>query len=327
MDNHAKIMSKLKDSYGLEVSAMAPMSLGVGGDTYRVTAAQGEFVYKIMEADTMNHPAGEPKLCAYLLDRGIPVSIFVRNREGRWITPIEGRISHLQEYIRGRTFPMNGTPEWFMAESPKLLAGIHNALRAFPPLPVGIGSNFFRYMTPDRGKTSYHASLEKAAARGETGILEDLRYRLEILEYIRDWHFDISRLTCRNTHGDFTVNQILCGEDRINAVIDWTSACVHPVIWEITRSFFYADPSCREGCFDESRFAAYISAYTALAPLNEYDRANMLKLFYYQLAVCDYYAQYLDAPEEKKGEFLQQARFATSILRNMPRDSMEHPGS
>ena len=75
-----------------------------------------------------------------------------------------------------------------------------------------------------------------------------------------------------------------------------------------------AGPSCRDGRFDRARLAAYTAAYSALAPLNDYDRANLLKLYYYQLAVCDYYAQYLDAAPDKKAEFLQQARFATGFL-------------
>lgn len=316
MKIYKKIASVLKDDYGLEISAIQQMSTGVGGDTYHISAAQGEYIYKIVESNDMNHPAAEPALCNHLLAQGIPVSEFLMNKNGEWITVSEGRASHLQRFFHGKPFPMNGAPEWFMKESPRLLAGIHNALRSFSPLPVGIGADFFQYMTPERAAASYHRSLERVAAGGNRQIQEDLRFRMDFLERIRNWQFDICRLTCANSHGDFTVNQIICGENAIQAVIDWTSACIHPVIWEITRSFFYADPSCREGGFHRQRFDAYVSAYSGLAPLNEYDRDNLLKLYYYQLTVCDYYGQYLDAQEHKKEEFLQQARFATDILRN-----------
>ena len=75
-------------------------------------------------------------------------------------------------------------------------------LHASQSLPVGIGADFFRHMTPEFAKASYQRSLERA------------------------------------------------------------------------------------------------SSYSAIAPLNDYDRANILKLYYYQIAVCDYYAQYLDAAED-----------------------------
>lgn len=315
-NTYEKIQTVLEDAYGLEISAIQQMSTGVGGDTYHIAAAQGEYIYKIADTNEMNHPDAEPALCSHLLAHGIPVSEFLMNKNREWVTVFEGRASHLQKYFPGKPFPMNGAPEWFMKESPRLLAGIHNALRSYPLLPVGIGAEFFRYMTPERAEVSYRRSMERAAANGNEHILEDLRFRLVFLEKIRGWQFDTSRLTCVNTHGDYTVNQIICGENQVKAVIDCTSACVHPVIWEITRSFFYADPSCREGGFDPERFRAYVSSYSELAPLNDDDRKNLLKLYYYQLAVCDYYAQYLDAQENKKEEFLQQARFATGVLRN-----------
>lgn len=51
--------------------------------------------------------------------------------------------------------------------------------------------------------------------------------------------------------------------------------------------------------------------------LSEYDKKQLLRLYYYQLAVCDYYSQYLEADDSKKEEFFMQARFATNVLRKM----------
>lgn len=316
MNTQTKLIRLLRDSYGVEADSLRPMTVGVGGDTYLVRAQEGNFVFKVMDSNEMNHPEEEPALCGYLRQNGIPASRFFRNRDGSWLTGARGRVCHLQAFAEGSSFPMNTAPEWFMEESPRLLARIHTVLRGYKPLAVGIGGDFFRYMTPERAARSYRQSYEQAEAQGEAGILAELRQRIELLELVKDWHFEPEKLTCCNSHGDFTVNQILCAGGRIQAVIDWTSACIHPVVWEITRSFFYADSSCGEGSFDADRFAAYVSAYASAAPLNDYDRENILKVYYYQLAVCDYYAQYLSAPPEKKQEYLQQARFATAVLRN-----------
>ena len=73
-----------------------------------------------------------------------------------------------------------------------------------------------------------------------------------------NWKFDLGKLTCCNTHGDYNINQIICGENKVNAVIDWTSACRHPVIWEITRSFYYADPGCVNEGLNEVKFRDYV---------------------------------------------------------------------
>ncbi len=70
-------------------------------------------------------------------------------------------------------------------------------------------------------KNSYHHSYELAKTKEEKQIfLNDLEFRLKIVEKIRDWKFDLQKPTYCNSHGDYTVNQIICGEDKINAVID-----------------------------------------------------------------------------------------------------------
>ena len=140
------------------------------------------------------------------------------------------------------------------------------------------------------------------------------------MERFPAWKFDLNRLTLRNTHGDYFISQFLCENGHLTAVIDWTTACVHPVIWELTRSFVYGAPCCAEGKIDEALFSRYIDAYTRYGTLNEYDRENMQRLYLYQIAVCDYYGQYYASNTENRSIYLQQARLATKLLKNTPID-------
>jgi hypothetical protein len=41
----------------------------------------------------------------------------------------------------------------------------------------------------------------------------------------------------------------------------------------------------------------------------------MPKLFYYQLAVCDYYNQYYQSAAENRNIYLHQARFSTKLMK------------
>ncbi len=313
----AKTEEILKNEYGLDVQELKRMTTGVGGDTYQVQAVQGKFIYKIADSNEMNRPEAEPEICEYLLAHGIEVSCFMRNRYGQFVTPYdENRVSHLQSYVEGKVFSMNEAPEWFMRETPVLLGRIHQVLRDYPELPMGIGKEFFQYMTPENARQSYFRSYERTKQQGETDILEDLECRIRVIEKIADWTFEAEKLTYCNTHGDYTVNQIICGENKVNAVIDWTCACRHPVIWELTRSFFLAEPECAQGRLPEAKLREYVEGYLSIAPLTPYDKEHILKLYLYQLGVCDYYAQYLDAEACKKDEYLQQARFATKVLKN-----------
>lgn len=310
-----KIRRILFQEYGLEVLDVHGMTIGVGGETFFINSHQGRFIYKIVDVNEMNHPEEEPEICGFLSQRGLPVPVYYRNKCGNLVTKFDSeRVSHLQKYVEGKVFSMNEAADWFMVQSPLLLGRIHNELRKYRELPMGIGKDFFRYMTPENAKQSYRHSYELAKQRGESDILNELEFRLKIVEKLRDWKFDLQKLTYRNSHGDYTVNQIICGTDKINAIVDWTCACRHPVIWEITRSFFYAEPSCSDGQYDEARFKEYVEYYSSVAPLTQYDTDNLIKLYLYQLAVCDYYSQYLSADGRKKDEYLLQARFATKVL-------------
>lgn len=313
----AKAKEILKNEYGLDVQELKRMTTGVGGDTYQVQTAQGKFIYKIADSNEMNRPEAEPEICEYLLAHGIEVSCFLRNRYGQFVTSYdENRVSHLQSYVEGKVFFTNEAPEWFMRETPVLLGRIHQTLREYPQLPMGIGKEFFQYMTPENARQSYRRSYEKAKQLGETDVLEDLECRMRVTEKMTNWTFETEKLTYCNTHGDYTVNQIICGENKINAVIDWTCACRHPVIWELTRSFFLSEPECAQGGLPEAKFREYVEGYLSVASLTPYDKEHLLNLYLYQLGVCDYYAQYLDAEACKKDEYLQQARFATKVLKN-----------
>lgn len=310
-----EINTFLKQHYGLDVQSCHRMTVGVGGDTFRVDTATGRYVFKIIKADAINHPEQEATLCHYLREKGVPASEFLPNLQGALCCPWDSaRLCHLQRFVEGQRFPMNTAPNWLMVESPLLLARIHQALTAYPALPEGIGAGFFTHMTPDVALQSYGRSLALAREHGEEDVAQALLLRIKAAEKIRGWHIDPTRLTCRSTHGDYTVNQILCMNDQVKAVIDWTSACVHPVVWELVRSYFYAAPECAQGGFTQARLDDQVAEYTSIVPLTAYDRDHLMDVYLYQLAVCDYYSQYLNASEHERAEFRQQADFATRVL-------------
>ena len=223
----------------------------------------------------------------------------------------------MQRRLAGVTPAWNTASEALLMDSARILGKIHRALREYPPLPEGIGPGFFRYMTPRRALESYRHSLEIAMGRGEMGIAEDLRWRMKLAGEMAAPDFDLSRLTLCNTHGDYFISQFLCENGRLSAVIDWTTACVHPAVWEIMRSFVYAAPCCREGKVDAALLERFISAYCSEGSLNEYDRQNLVRLYCYQIAVCDYYGQYYASAAGNREIYLEQAYLATRLLKNM----------
>lgn len=86
----------------------------------------------------------------------------------------------------------------------------------------------------------------------------ELAWRIGLMERFPAWRFDLNRLTCRNTHGDYFISQLLCAD----------------------------------GSIDRSLLARCVHAYCRYGTLNDYDLKNLERLYLYQIAVCDYYGQY-----------------------------------
>ena len=306
----------LKEKYGLYPLHIEKSAVGAGSDTYFVICNEGKFVVKYPAASEINHPEAEPELCEYLLGKGIPVCQFLRNKDGNFLSKDKtGRQFHVQRFIEGKVYDLNTAPTWLLSKSARMLGKIHTALKGYASLPTGIGTDFFKYMTPERALESYRRSLTIVQNRSDQDNAADLEYRIDLMQRFPAYRFDLDELTCCATHGDYFISQIICGDDKINAVIDWTTACVHPVIWEIVRSYVYAAPSCKEGQIDMDEFPRYVAEYRRFAPLNKYDLLCMARLFYYQIAVCDYYGQYYASTSDNRHIYLHQAVFSTKLLR------------
>ena len=238
----------------------------------------------------------------------------------------DGRLFTVQKMIQGTNPNWNTASDVILLESAELLGKIHSVLKDYPALPVGIGEVFFRYMTPQNAAKSYKKSLQIAQSCNDRQIVEDLEWRLELMERFPDMLFDLKKLTLRNTHGDYFISQFICENGHLKAVIDWTTACVHPVIWEIMRSFVYSFPKCVDGEIDKEMLQRYVQAYRRYGTLNKYDEENLIRLFYYQIAVCDYYGQYYSSKAANRGIYLEQAVFSTKLLKGIEKNGNFLPG-
>ncbi|MBQ7943288.1 MAG: phosphotransferase [Lachnospiraceae bacterium] len=314
----------LLEEYGLEVTALEKSAVGAGSDTWFVTCKDGRYVMKYPCESEINHPEQEPMLCEYLLKCGIPACQFLKNKHDEYLSKdSQGRVFHVQRFIEGRMCEWNTAPKWLLMQSAAMLGRIHTVLKNYWGLPIGIGEDFFRCMTPENALKSYENSLRIAMEQKDEEVIKDLQYRIELMRSFPEYKFDTRRLTCQSTHGDYFISQLLCGENKINAVIDWTTACVHPVVWEIVRSYVYAAPSCKDGDIAIEEFVQYVGEYCKYAELSEYDIENMAAVFYYQIAVCDYYGQYYGTDADNRYIYLQQARLSTKLLKWFEKNEKE----
>lgn len=308
----------LREQYGLRLEQEERASLGAGSHVWFLRCEEGEYVLKFPSGSEINHPQAEPKLCSFLRQHGIPACDFLKNKTGGYIShTADGRLFTVQRRFSGVTPEWNSASQTLLTESAELLGKIHRVLREHPALPTGIGADFFENMTPQRATESYKRSLETAVRLGDDEIADELKWRIDFVSRLPKQRFDLDRLTLSNTHGDYFISQFICEKGHMTAVIDWTSACVHPVIWEIMRSFAYGAPCCGEGKIDEKLFKKYLEVYCRYGELNDYDRENLYRLYFYQLAVCDYYGQYYASLAPNRHIYLRQAQHATRLLKGV----------
>lgn len=302
----------LKVQYNLDATAINQMTTGAGGNTYKVLTKDKNYVLKLTKEDGLNHPTIEPLICKKLADNGIFTINFIKNVHNTYSYNFDGYVANVYEFVDGHTVQHNSLDAEIVNNCASLLSKIHTIL-ADCNLPEGISQGFFDYMTPQRALKSYQKSLARAKEIGNEQIVCYVNARIALLHHIESWKFDTSKLTCRNSHGDFTNNQIILG-DNIN-IIDFTACCKQPVVWEVVRFFLHSDTSATDGKIDQIRFEEYLSYYTKNTPLNDYDLENMFKVYFYQVLVCDYYAQYFDEKDAvKKADYLMQANFASKAI-------------
>ena len=108
--------------------------------------------------------------------------------------------------------------------------------------------------------------------------------------------------------------QLIWKDSKVNGIIDWTCVCQHPYIWEIVRSYVFMAPEVKQGEIKIEALIDYIGYYMKIGSLNTYDIENAGNLFFYFLAVCNFYGQYYDSLSKNRHIYLEQANMASGLL-------------
>lgn len=286
-----------------------------GGDNYcyKIVTPEHEVVLKEMSINAMNHPKMEPVVAETLNSAAIPTPRFYQTIDRSYVWELKNKLFHVQQFIPGRVYARHTAPDWLMWDSAELLGQIHEALSQLPPLEDGMGIGWYMSYQSEQTRKSYQHTNDLAEQMGQPLLAADARYRLTLVPWLDQFKFDFERLTRRNTHGDYHAGQLICGEMHIEVVIDLTTACVHPIIWELIRAFTFADPECREGSINLERFKEFINLYLKHGYLTPYDLQMMPYFYFYQLLRSNYIQQYLDADASGKSLALELAIWSTKM--------------
>lgn len=290
------ITQVVSENYDFEkIVGISQMNNGVSADSYYILSDKGEFIFKDIKQNQMNHPENEDIILNTLREDGLPVPQIYRTKRGSSLICDGDKKYHLQSFIEGRIYERCNAPDWLLYQSAEMLGKIQVSLSKLPDLPIGMGKGFLEYNTTETAVENHTHTLKMARDKGDDEIAEVIEEKIKLIQKHKNLKFDLSQMTCRNTHGDYSINQILCGRDKINGVMDFTSACYHPVCWEVIRSYSLADPRCGDGGFDQDNFKRYIDNYMKYGSLNDYDLKVMPEFYLFQNLVCEYFHQYYNS--------------------------------
>ena len=317
------ILKVLKDKFGISISGTDEIVQlpAATNQCYHIKSADGEFFLKQFPARYFNDRAkDEPVLAEFLREHGVPAAKFILAPDGNHAVRHRGYVFHLQDFIVGEVFRRNTAPAWMLRASAEFLAGLHRTLQDYRPLPKRFESGWF---DPRRSVriSRYFSGLLRSTRRLPDGeirdrIRRDLDYKIHRL--LREDLIIPSpqKLTCRNSHGDYVVFQMICGKNHIKAVIDLSSACAPPAVWEIIRSYAFTDRACADGRIDPDNLKDYVRSYMNHMPLSRYDLEMMPHLFHIYLLRKRYgYKEYLAGKSPNRQALLEEGFWSTNLAR------------
>ncbi|MBR0303600.1 MAG: phosphotransferase [Clostridia bacterium] len=274
------------DNYGIDIEKIELLDSHFGTDIYKADGASGKYIVKACPVYERYSEGSrrEGEITNYLYKKGIKVARLLPTSAGTFHLDNEDKFITVQKFIDGKGFGVVSAPERVIDAMARLLADLHNALAEYPGLPVFFGEDFFRSNNVKRRLAYYKEDMNGAEGDVKEKYIEQINH----CERIASFGIDTTKLTYRNSHGDYYIGQVIASDDGIT-LIDFASASKMPVVLELATSFILSSPKCRGGVIPADDFKKYIDRYAARCPLTEYDVKMIPFVFYFWQTMCNYH--------------------------------------
>ncbi len=185
---------------------------------------------------------------------------------------------------------MNDT---ILFESAEILGKIHLGLKDIDYLADGFPKDWFYDWSVEKSISKHKKIIfdtKNSNSKYADKIVNACEIKIDLLNEYCDDYLKYSKLTKVNSHGDYNHLQILCDtkQDRIKAIIDFSSAECIPAVWEIIRSYSYGASECSDLKINLKKFKQYIDRYLKQGKLSLFDVSNMAGFYYYNLLRSTY---------------------------------------
>lgn len=305
--NDNVIIKVLKEKYGININEVKKLNRGsaniysLNDDKYILKEFQSRYSKEQIEKEiaVINH----------LKKKDIRVPEYMKCLDGNYSFVYKEKTMIVQKFIEGYTIdPNNGDYNQTM-ESAYYLGKIINGLDDIDyNLPTSDISSWYSKENFDNAINTYNYLLNNLNDKDEMyiKIKNDLEEKINMINDVKKKLKldEMKNLTIKGTHGDYSVMQFIYKDGKINAIIDFVSACKMPVVWEIIRSYSYIDKNAKNGEFNIDILVDYVKEVCKYVNLNKYDFKYMPYLYMIQLLNSSYgYKQYLKNSNKDLLEF------------------------
>ena len=263
----------------------------------------------------------EIHIIEYLQNRKILVPQYIQLNDGRYYFIFNGKVVILQQFIDGYTIENNTGNYDQMMESATILGKLIRELIGYEGLEEeGIIDRWF-------SKKSVQIGIQKLEDE-KKNIKEDNKYKEQFIADFNDKiliattlinQFDfeiIRRLSIMNTHGDYSIQQLIYSKGKPATVIDFETAKKMPIVWEIIRSYSYVDKDAKGGKIDIDNLIQYFKEVSRYVELNEYDLKFAPHIYLMQLIGSTFgYREY--NKDYSQRDLLKFALFRTNLCRSL----------
>lgn len=325
--NEDTIKRILKDNYNIETSEVTKIDRGTA-NIFEVQSKEKKYILKeFSEGRSEESVIKETNIINFLKDRNIKVPVYIKSTQGNFYIKLENRIIIVQEYVDGYTMENNIGDYNKTIESATILGKMTKELKDYTGLEEdGIIEKWFSKESLENGITKMLDLKSKLNVDNPyKSIFEkDLEDKINMSkDLIENFQFDIiEKLTIMNSHGDYSVQQLIYNDKEETTVIDFETAKKLPIIWEVMRSYSYIDKEAQNGNLNLNTLVDYVKEFSKYVKLNEYDLKYAAKIYLIQIVSSPFgYKQYNDNYE--KTGLLEFALFRTNLCRYLYKNSDE----
>ena len=317
--NEESICQILKEYWNINCCSIEKMKLGTA-NCYKINSGESiyflkEFQSYISKQDIEN----ENRVLEILFEKGVPSTRYIQTITGEKIISYNEHDIVLEIFIDGETYGYSGFPPEMLNQLAQMLAKIHIALKD-EQLPITMDSEWVQEDPLVKYDRLISVLEQHKNDKLYDKIREDLLYKRNILnEHQNDLRLHFENITYGSSHGDYQGCQVIGKNNKIEAVIDFSSAKKLPVVWEIMRSFVQSSRRTKEDAkIDIAGLCNYVRNYCEIAPLSKNDIKAMPYVYVFQLLRSTYgYKEYLQTASEDREELISFAFWRTKMCKEV----------